>query len=868
MSSVAKSAGQSAGARCAYIARLGEYRRGPGGRDRDAVLHLESANMPGWAREAAGADAEAASTAGREYWRAGDIYERANGRVAAQLEFALPIELGLDAWRDLARALAQDATTLSDGGRLPATWAIHAGHGTNPHVHLIISERVNDGIERGPAAWFRRAATGAKAPADGGARKTRDLQRPEWVVAKRARWAELVNAALGAAGSSERIDHRSNLERGIEDLPTEHVGYGAGRQGRNLSNRNRRHLNDEIKNVRAERARLLAESTTGQATGLAQPHLNDDDRPESDHERVAGLPGRESEHPADASAHGTEPRSAHVPGAPGDGHADAAGTRAGGDQPRSAEAAQVAPPAGGDRLLHMPISDVDHGRDGSPGVLPHDEADQLVGGHLGRLDGMRRPGGSDRLPGGTPVTPNAQQPGQRMPAWRGADRLRQWRDAENWPAQAAAKSTTSFSKVFGAARGDPLVLAAREWAKHGAEMSARMDRLLARLEAAQAARAAQSSSQVDAAPARAQTLANAPRLATLRRPARFTATSLRALHRLSDRDLREQLEIAEKGAAASGSALFAALTAKTSPRKRAAINAARAQNAARNARVESLRTEINERAQRARAVPAPVPAEAPVPVAEAAVPPAPARPTTIEDLPPEALDAQLKRARSGAEKAGQEIRLRGALARSLEARDETRKSLDSAGWLSRRAAQLAHDKAAGAVQAAVNAVKRAGLRVSTRADNNARIAAAVQLRDRLRTSEQQITTEHARRVAAAAAPAAVPAERPAPVEVALLQAVVEQRQQTRAAALAATGDRDLARQVLAASHKVDAAARTGLAVEERALLRELREEQERRRRAAWAAAERQRATEPADDEQAVDGRTEGDEDSPRERQQR
>ena len=43
----------------------------------------------------------------------------------------------------------------------------------------------------------------------------------------RKAWADISNAYLERAGSPERIDHRSNAERGIDELPTVHMGVAA-----------------------------------------------------------------------------------------------------------------------------------------------------------------------------------------------------------------------------------------------------------------------------------------------------------------------------------------------------------------------------------------------------------------------------------------------------------------------------------------------------------------------------------------------------------------------------------------------------------------------------------------------------------------
>ena len=40
-------------------------------------------------------------------------------------------------------------------------------------------------------------------------------------------WADISNAYLERAGHPERIDYRSNAERGIDELPTVHMGVAA-----------------------------------------------------------------------------------------------------------------------------------------------------------------------------------------------------------------------------------------------------------------------------------------------------------------------------------------------------------------------------------------------------------------------------------------------------------------------------------------------------------------------------------------------------------------------------------------------------------------------------------------------------------------
>ena len=214
-----RAGGQSASAKDDYIEREGRYEG-----DASELEHSESGHMPAWAAD----DPHA-------YWEAADAHERANGRLFREVEFALPTELDEGERRELALEFAQSLTA---GERLPYTLAIHRGRGENPHCHLVISERSNDGMERPAETWFKRY--NGKAPEQGGARKVSTSSK-EWLQSTREAWAEHANWALARVGSMERIDHRSLSDRAEEaretgDLeraaelsrePGKHLGPGA-----------------------------------------------------------------------------------------------------------------------------------------------------------------------------------------------------------------------------------------------------------------------------------------------------------------------------------------------------------------------------------------------------------------------------------------------------------------------------------------------------------------------------------------------------------------------------------------------------------------------------------------------------------------
>ena len=105
--------GQSARARAQYIAREGKD-----GKDRDALAHSESGNMPEWAEDDP-----------QHYWAAADAHERVNGWLFVEVECALPKELNEAQQRTLAHGFA---TELTGQVRLPYTIALRRGGGGIP----------------------------------------------------------------------------------------------------------------------------------------------------------------------------------------------------------------------------------------------------------------------------------------------------------------------------------------------------------------------------------------------------------------------------------------------------------------------------------------------------------------------------------------------------------------------------------------------------------------------------------------------------------------------------------------------------------------------------------------------------------------
>ena len=196
VSSGSRAGGQSGAAKVAYVLREGKYAR------RYDLVVSGHGNLPAWA------DGDP-----RSLFAAADLHERANGRLFLEIEVALPNELAETQQHELVRSIAAAVTAPG----LPFTYAIHAGRPksagepANPHVHILISERVNDGIPRDAEQWFRRA--NSKRPEVGGAAKHRGLKERSWVDDTRKLIAGLMNEHLERVRSPARVTSESHATR-------------------------------------------------------------------------------------------------------------------------------------------------------------------------------------------------------------------------------------------------------------------------------------------------------------------------------------------------------------------------------------------------------------------------------------------------------------------------------------------------------------------------------------------------------------------------------------------------------------------------------------------------------------------------------
>ena len=114
-------------------------------------------------------------------------------------------------------------------------FAIHDTGSGNPHCHIMLTMRPLN--ERG--AWAAKSKkeydldeNGERIRLPSGRYKTHKVDLTGWndkdnTLLWRKAWADYTNDFLERNGSPERIDHRSNAERGIDEIPTVHMGVAA-----------------------------------------------------------------------------------------------------------------------------------------------------------------------------------------------------------------------------------------------------------------------------------------------------------------------------------------------------------------------------------------------------------------------------------------------------------------------------------------------------------------------------------------------------------------------------------------------------------------------------------------------------------------
>lgn len=198
--------------RAKYITRTGKYENYA-----DDLVETGFGNLP-----------TAANGDPLKLWASADKHERANGSASRELEVSLPNALSTEDQVAIVREYIEQTCS-----EKPYQFAIHHSIGKlsqedNSHFHLIYSDRLQDDIDRSLDQMFRRY--NPVAPENGGCKKGSGGKNPTTlrneIQAKRKLMADIINAKMEERGLSERVDHRSLKDRGIDRLPERYLGPG------------------------------------------------------------------------------------------------------------------------------------------------------------------------------------------------------------------------------------------------------------------------------------------------------------------------------------------------------------------------------------------------------------------------------------------------------------------------------------------------------------------------------------------------------------------------------------------------------------------------------------------------------------------
>ena len=191
-------------------------------------------------------------------WNAVHKIEKAkNSQLWREIEVALPKEFSRD---EQIATVREYVKGLTDRG-MCADWSLHDKGDGNPHAHIMLTVRsiLSDGswasksrkvyvldengnrIYQGKDKLGRRQYKSYKEDFN-------DWNDKERIEEWRSEWAECCNRRLP---ERDRIDHRSYVRQGVNQIPTIHEGYVARKRVRNGQQSDRVDINSDIRRQNA-----------------------------------------------------------------------------------------------------------------------------------------------------------------------------------------------------------------------------------------------------------------------------------------------------------------------------------------------------------------------------------------------------------------------------------------------------------------------------------------------------------------------------------------------------------------------------------------------------------------------------------------
>ena len=190
-------------------------------------------------------------------WNSVEKIEKSkNSQLAREIEVALPKELDREKQIELIREYVKE-NFVKVG--MCVDIALHDKNDGNPHCHILLTMRpLNEDTTWGAKSKkeYILDENREKIKLKNGNYKTRKINTTDWNEQDKAEewrkaWADITNKYLEENSIQNKVDHRSYLRQGIEQIPTIHLGVSATQMEKKGIATDRGNINREIKHQNA-----------------------------------------------------------------------------------------------------------------------------------------------------------------------------------------------------------------------------------------------------------------------------------------------------------------------------------------------------------------------------------------------------------------------------------------------------------------------------------------------------------------------------------------------------------------------------------------------------------------------------------------